>query len=565
MPGGYKHNLPDRIKTTDLYYNSQYKTGPNDSLGYRKFFFNIVKPACDIATKFIDLDTKDIILTPEDADTEIKVWILQKKLKEYLKVENFGVLLNEISFDLPKYGSVVIKKNGKKWQKVNIQNLRFDPTAKSLKFSPFIGELVSMSKGEIEDMSWDREAVDELFSRDEDAESFLVYDFYQKKGKKWVHTVRADLFAYRKGDKIMRSTEAEFNTQNEYIPSITLFEETTEKFPYREIHWERVPGRWLGFGFVEYLEDNQIATNEAENLERAALKFKALNMWQTRDEGIGGQNVFSNSQNGDILKVESEITPLQKDNSDLSAYNNTRANWDKNRTEKTFTGDITTGANLPSRTPLGVANLQASMASSYFELKRENYGLVVKELILEDIIPDFEKSSRKEHCVTFTSSDSQLEKLDQAIAEILVMEAIANFSEKHGFYPSAEKRQEAKQRVLEQIQSKSNRYYDIPKDFYKDAKYILDVNITGESIDNGTKSQVIQLALQIVGTNPAILQIPAAKSMLFALLSLGGINPIDLNLNQPMPQQAQQQQPQVAGSLAVPSPVQGMATSNTQV
>lgn len=45
MPGGYAHNLPETIKGIDLYYNSKFETGQFDNLGYRKFFFNIVKPA----------------------------------------------------------------------------------------------------------------------------------------------------------------------------------------------------------------------------------------------------------------------------------------------------------------------------------------------------------------------------------------------------------------------------------------------------------------------------------------------------------------------------------------
>ena len=92
MPGGYSHNIPETLKLIDLYYNSQFKTGKYDDLGFRKFFFNVVKPACDIATKFVDLDTKDIILTPESDQSEFKVWFLQKKLKQYLKNENFGII-----------------------------------------------------------------------------------------------------------------------------------------------------------------------------------------------------------------------------------------------------------------------------------------------------------------------------------------------------------------------------------------------------------------------------------------------------------------------------------------
>ena len=90
MPGGWRFNQSEELKTIDLYYNSQYKTGQYDLQGFRKFFYNIVKPVCDIATKFIDLDTRDIILTPEHSNDELRVFLLQRRLKQWLKDVDFG-------------------------------------------------------------------------------------------------------------------------------------------------------------------------------------------------------------------------------------------------------------------------------------------------------------------------------------------------------------------------------------------------------------------------------------------------------------------------------------------
>lgn len=559
MPGGYWFNQPDTIKLIDLYYNSKFKSGQYDDQGFRKFFYNIVKPACDIATKFIDLDTKDIILIPERADDELRVWVMQRRLKQWLKDENFGALLNQIGFDLPKYGTIVLKKTKKSFVKVNIQNIRNDVRAESLNASDFVYELITMSRGEIQKMKWDKDAVAELLSSDE--ETFIIYDCYHKSGDKWQHYIKSDLFSYRKGDAIVRSTEAEINDKVDYLPAITLLEDEVDELPYRELHWEKVPGRWLGYGFVEYLEDNQVAVNEAENLERKGLAFKALQIWQTRDDSAGGSNILTGAKNGDILKIDSELTPVQKDNSDLSAFNNTRSNWTSNTERKTFTSDITTGASLPSRTPLGVANLQASLASSYFELKRENFGIFVKNLCLDDILPSFLKNTSKEHEFVFLGSDSELEKFDRAVTEALVAEAVQAYAERTGFFPSKEQRLDAEKRVREQLKKRDNRYLKLPKDFFRDARFVVDVLITGENVDNGTRSQVIQLVLQIVGTNPGVLQNKVAKSLLFQLLALGGISPAEINavnMEDEMPMQ-------VAGSVSAPTPVQGMAPVTSSV
>lgn len=563
MPGGYTFNHAKILQMVDLYYNSKYKTGAYDSLGLRKFFYNVVKPACDIATKFIDLDTKDIILIPEhnDDDNEFRVWIMQKKLKQWLKDTDFGSLLNDTGFNLPKYGTVVLKKSGyddDSWKRVNIQNLRMNPTVECLDYSEFVYELAVMSRTDIVKMKeWNSDAVSELFNRGFD-QSFVIYNCYDKTEKGWKRTIRGDLYSKRMKDgTISRSIESEINDKNRsYYGALELYSDDVDTLPYRELHWEKVPGRWLGFGFVEYLEENQIAINEAENLERKGLIFSSLQLWQTRDENVAGSNILSSAQNGDILKVDSEITKIDMAERNLSAFNNTRGNWTANTERKTFTTDITTGANLPSRTPLGVANLQASLASSYFELKRENFGLFLKELLLEDIIPDFADDTVNEHVITFLGSDEDLDRLDQMIVKLHVDNAVMDYALQHGYFPSQMERERVKGQIFEQIRKDRNRYLTVPRNAYTYVSYFVDITITGESVDNGAKSQVLQLALQILNSNPAILQNPVTKQIFVSLLSLGGISAEEIGINSASSQAAPQQGQaplQQGGSISAPS------------
>ncbi len=569
MPGGYSFDHVGTLRLIDLYYNSKFKSGQYDSLGLRKFFFNIVKPTCDIATKFVDLDTKDIIVMPEGDSDEIPTWFMQKRLKRWLQDNGFAHLLNEIGFDYPKYGTVVLKKvKGGEIEKVNIQNLRMDPTVECLDESSFVYEILSMARHEIDDMGWD---TSELYSRGEE-DSYIVYECFDRSGSKWKHTVYGDLMSIKTKDGVNRAVESEINNRNDYAGALVLHEDEVDELPYRELHWERVPGRWLGFGFVEYLEENQVAINDAENLERKGLAFTSLNLFNSSDEELKGSNILTATQNGDILVTSSPITKIGMEERNLAAFNNTRGNWSANTERKTFSSDITTGASLPSRTPLGVANIQAAGASSYFELKRENFGLFVKDLIMDDIIPSFMKDTAKEHTLMIAGSDQDIELYDQLVSRIMTDEAAANYAGQTGFFPSQEQKQVLSKQIQDQMRKNKNRYTTIPKNFYKDAKYYIDITITGENVDNGTKSQVIQLALQIVGTNPGIVQNPVTKNLLFSLLSLGGVSPAELGLlnqSQAQPQSPGQpaQQPQVAGSMAAPAamPTAGVAMNKTMM
>lgn len=548
MPGNYTFDTAEMLRTIDLYYNSKYKTGQYDAKGFRKFFYNIVKPTTDVASKFIDLDTKDIVLVPTKADDEMRVWLMTKRLKQWLKDKDFGSVLNDITHNLPKYGHIVLKKSGRRWDLVSLENIRTDPSISKLEDSSFVYEIHQMSAQKIKSMNWNG-ATDMLL--DKGRSSYIVYECYDKIEGGWMRTIKSDLFERSGGD--LETAESQINDDNEFVPTLVL-DQRRAQLPYRELKWEEVRGRWLGMGFVEYLEDNQIAINEAENLERKGLMFTSLKLYQTRDQNIGGSNVLTDAENGDIFTVTDEVNPVPVEERNLPAFNNTRQNWNDNTERKTFTSDITTGANLPSRTPLGVANLQASLATSYFELKRENYGLFIKKLIMNDIIPDFKNDTKKEHTLTFLGSDAEIEKVNKTIIESLVNKATVEHAMKTGFFPSQLMREDARLRVEQQLNKQRNRYLKIPKGYYENANYLVDVLVTGESQDVGAQGQVLNLALQVLQGNPQILQNKTTRTILFKLLGLSGMSPADLNLLQedvdttPVPQ---------GGSVGQPTPTQG--------
>jgi len=562
MPGGWKRNQIETLKMVDRLYNSKFKTGQYDPQGFRKFFYNIVKPTCDIATKFIDLDTRDIILTPEHSNDELRVFLMQRRLKQWLKDEDFGTLLNELTYIWPIYGHLVIKKSKDGWKLVPLQNLRNNPASPGIVADSF-AEIYSLTLDELKDMGWMN---DELLSRGE-MEEYIIHDCYTRKGKGWLREVKADLWSKRRpGGGTVRSVESEINYRGQdWMGSVVLYEEELDEHNYRELKWEHIPGAALGRGFVEYLEDNQVARNETENLERKAHAFHSTPLLQTRDEDVAGKNALSNYQPGDIIKANSEINPIANEARNLPQFTETRQNWDSNTERKTFTSDITTGASLPSRTPLGVANLQASLASSYFERKREELGLFIKKLLLDDIIPSFASDTTKEHVMVFSCADEESQYLDDAITNALVGDEVIKYVDKTGFWPSKEQRELLRLEVQDKLKGKKNRFLKIPDSFWKNAKYMADINITGESTDVSVKSQLIQMVLQIAGTNPMALQDPNSKNLIFRLLSLGGISPVELGLT--YQSQAQPMMPpQVAGSLAKPTaPMAGGMTSMMQV
>jgi hypothetical protein len=554
MPGGWTFDHVETLKFNHLYYYGKYQTGNKDAQGYYKFFHNITKPACDIATKFIDLDTKDIMLIPEggsDANA-MYTWFMQRELRTWLKTSGFAHTMNIVAQEFPK-GHLVLKKviedGTTKFKKVPIVSMRMDPSAQTLE-KTWHGELHIMTLPEIEKEGWDAEQIKQ---RPDKNGTYDIYEMYIKEGTKWRRTILAGLTDVRTNSGVLRTSEAKINEGSDFLPPIILVDDTVARTPYRELKWEDVEGRWLGFGTPEYLRDNQIAENEAENLERKALILKALQLYQTSDETISGRNVLTDTMNGDILIAGDVIAPVAKDNADLSAYNNTRERTRDNIERKTFTSDITTGGNLPSRTPLGVANLQASLATSYFELKRENEGLFFKDLLWEDVIPDFKRKTAKQHAVDFIRTEEDRKKVEQFVLELKKWEYRHNFLNKTSFKPTLEQLDKVYADAEDELKGKESLSVLIPGNAYNEAKYRMDITVTGEEVDVSARSSVLQIALQILGSNPMILQDEATRTILFKFLEMGGINPNELNLLDVKPQQGQMMQ---GGSVATPQPMQ---------
>lgn len=551
MPGGWTFDHVNTLKYNNLYYYGKYATGNTDAHGYYKYFYNVIKPTCDIATKFVDLDTKDILLLPiggSDSNA-MYTWFMQKELRSWLKETGFATTMNIIAQEFPK-GHVVLKKTKDGFKKVPLVSLRMDPSIPCLN-KGWHGELHMMTLDEIKKAGWDTE---ELKQRPADNGIYNVYEMYIKEGDKWRRTILGGLHDVGNGESIIRTAESQINEGYTYLPSIVLDDKKVDETPYRELKWEDVEGRWLGFGYPEYLKDNQINANETENLERKALILKALQLYQTSDETVEGKNVLTDTMNGDILVSGDGIIPIQKDNADLSAYNNTNVRNNENIERKTFTSDITTGNNLPSRTPLGVANLQASLATSYFELKRENYGLFLKDLIWNDIIPGFKKKTRKAHALDFIRTDEDRQKAEEFLLDLKEWEFRYNYMNKTGFKPTLERVDMAMTEGRNQIKKMENISLRIPDRAYDDAKNRMDITITGENIDVNARSSVLQIALQTVATNPAVLQMEPARTVFLKFLSLGGYTLSDLNIP-PVSQQNPQLPPQ-GGSMATPQMAQ---------
>ncbi|MDD4488819.1 MAG: hypothetical protein PHD34_09110, partial [Methanothrix soehngenii] len=354
-------------------------------------------------------------------------------------------------------------------------------------------------------------------------------------------------------------TDIKLNKQQEIEinESIVLASEEIETHPYFEIHMFKVPGRWLGCGIPELLEDPQIRLNEITNQEAKSSYWASKRLWQTRDPGVK-RNLLGKSKDGDILCVDEEINPVpMEDRNTYATYSAQTEKWKANTQELTFSYDVVRGQRTPAGTPLGSAQLSASMSLSYFDQIKENIALDIKELLYSFILPSFEKYASKEHIIRIAGED--IDKLSEMIVETRARKKFFDFILRNGKIPSPEERDIMKEIILQQIKGKGEFMIKIDDGWLKDTKYDVDIVITDESIDAATQASNLIQGLQAIAQNPGFLQDPTQKKFFAKYLESGGINLYDMEASAP------KESLSVVADMATPTPMGGGISAPQQV
>ena len=523
----FNFNQLETLQQIIRLYNSQFKGGSVDSEGFKKYFKNIVRNPCVVATKATAFSPSSIQIANAPGGNYYKAWIADRDFKHWVKDVHFPTTLSRIFHELPIYGSVVIKKVKGKYDFVDLRNLVVEQQADSLARAHYVIEQHYLTPEELRKTNWnnveeaieawrntDKPYIRVLERRGEMPESEAVEGGDSKK------TVRGVYIAYVPDT----SSATHFETPSNGI-KLWANKESTEDFPYREFHWEKIPGRWLGVGRVEINTDAQIRTNELTNLRVKSSYFAALNIWQTRDTTIN-KNLIKQVANGDVMKVMSEITRIPTEERNMAAFGQEEQGWLQNRDEQSMSFDVMRGERLPAGTPLGSAQLAAQMSSSYFDIIRKNIAASLKQFIVKDVFQDFLAQKNMEHYVKLVGED-----LDQWHSLMIAEKSNVEFMKfifKHKKLPTQEQYDIMKSFISEKEKQGKEKSIKLPKDFYKDLVYEIDIVITEQMRQMMARASNMVTILQAIQQDPALLQDPAKRNIFRQLLESIGMNLADI-------------------------------------
>lgn len=406
---GYFFNQREMVTIIDLYYNSKFQNGARDKLGQRKIFMNIGKFRCDVSSKQIDLDTKDFRFVPDDYADPYTAYFMQKDFKVWARDMNdpgdpeaeegsFGDLVNKCVDNFPRYGTVVLKKVGGKLRFLPLQNLINEQTAKSLQTAAYvIEEHPDMYYYEIQEMAargWNVAGLAGMKFN----EKATVHERYGHVPVKWLKNVMKanglDESIVTGDDNsstdalIFAVLNAPGSTSKE---AVVLYAAPCKARPYREKHWSRQHGRWLGIGVMEDLVENQEAKNIIVNLSRRSLHWASKRVWQSTTTDMVSKNLVRDVQDGEILEVgvNGQISPVDMTNKALGEFVTFGQDWDKNADQKAFTYEASLLTSGRTTTPFRLGALLTQSAQAFFTRKKQNLGMFLRDAIDDFILPDF--------------------------------------------------------------------------------------------------------------------------------------------------------------------------------
>ncbi len=578
---GYPFNQYYNIKRCHLYLNSKFEDAQQYA-GRDKLFFNIVIPPCEVAMRMLNVDTKNIRLWPLNPKSYFSTYLLEKELKYWLKRHKLGILLNQLAAEAPRFGSVVLEKTTEGAEMVDLRRLILDPTVDKIQDSRFVTTIHYMTSSQLrETKGWDTESIEtaiERFSNTNTEEPYedqyvnvnvmkstpyiKVFKRYgevptwwvddkKKPGTKDGDELTKALFIVAGADWLMK------NNDGKPIGDlgVVLFKSKwVKEWPFKDFHYMKTKGRWLGIGVVEMLFDTQVRINELKNQKRVGMEISQLHLFQTRDSSIV-RNVLTDLQSGDLMISKSGIEPIQNGQGRFpeSEFKNEEESYHNQTDKLSFAYEALRGDTGDASTPLGTTQIAVAQGTSVFAFKKENLALFLQEYFNDLVLPQLMKDLNADHIMRFTGNTQELQKLDDAASEVYANDYVKQEILK-GNSMTKDMFDLAKQKATAEYQKMGeNRFLKIKDAFYDDAEFEFDFLVTDEQADPAKMATNIQAVIGEVAQNPQILTDPRLKLLFYRLCEQLGISQAEIELAD---QQATQQQAQQQGQPGQQQPPQ---------
>jgi len=564
-------NLAENINKIDAYLNSKHISGPTDSMGRDKPFFNIVTASTNIWYRATDIDRKNIRMKPGKREDVLKAFIAGVHLQEFMRKQQFGTFLNDWGRALARYGSAVVKfveSEGElhsmviPWNRLIVDPIDFD--------NDVVIEVLEMTPAQLmKQKGYDQEIVDKLVRATESREGLEKMDKDNKDNFIKLYEVHGEMpLSYLTGKE-----EDEYTyVQQMHVISFVAGKEKGEfddfclvsgrekKHPYMITHLIKEDGRTMAIGAVENLFEAQWMVNHSQKAIKDQLDLASKIIFQTSDGNYVGRNALTAIETGDIMihQPNQPLTQLNNGSHDVGALQSMQQQWEQVAKEINSTPDAIAGNTFPSGTAYRQVVALQQEAHSLFEIMTENKGLHLEDMMRKYIIPFLMTKMDTTEELAATLDEQGIQKIDslyipneavrranrKIIEDALKgkgtdqdgqVSLIANETEKI----TKALANDGNQRFLKPSEITTKTWKDELEGFEWD----VEVEVTSETTDKEATMTTLTTVLQTIAANPAVLQDPNAKLLFNKILTTTGeISPLELTAPEaPRPQDTPQQ------------------------
>lgn len=539
---GLKFSQKNQIRTIEYYSNSKYLNGQKDELQREKPFFNILNAICDVENSAKDIDTKDIQITSDDANHYLESWLLSKDIYVWMKDTNFAKTLNDMRDTHTRYGSLLVKKVIKDGEL----------TLELPEWKNTLTDQVNIIKGAIIETHWmtanelskmtEWKNIDSVLEKLKGGGSSKRVPIYEIRGEFSRATYKNGM-----GEKYSVKDNKEYSYQLYYIAGnpvdsgkkdnletfeVLYCEDDTERV-YKYLARKPKAGRSFGVGVMEEGEEAQVWTNDAVLKQARAMEYTTKVIGQTASKKLKGRNLLTETDDGTILETEADkpITALNLlPSGGLQQYNALITQWYDQLEKTTSSYSAQRGDTPPSGTPFRLQATVLQQSNNVFKTLQQEMGIFITEIIEDWVMPYLATRLNKEHILAYDFSPEELKEIDnkftaneanqRAIEQILAGKMVTQ-EEYDGWIESYDE-------FIKE--TKSQRFISIPKDFYRNLKVKVTVNVTGEQRNKAATLESLNNILITYASNPNLSQDPVASQLLTKIIELSGagISPINI-------------------------------------
>lgn len=573
----YSWSMPEHIKTTVNYKNSQLNTGNPGGLKPVK---NITRPILNVQYRAEGFDVKDIVLYVNSAKDYYKSFLVKKYHEMWARENNIDTFIDAMVESFVDFGGALVKYvNGKRPEIVPLQSIAFCDQTDILSgpigikhfYSP--DQLLDMA-----DLGWGNTSngadttleVAIKLSREEKRTNGTNQETVRTPGKYvTVYEVHANMPVsfIDKADTSGTYSRQFFvgcmvTKQNGKKSFLTLFHMEEKESPLRFIARDAIYGRALGFGGAEELFEPQVWVNLSmirmqdmlESASKTILKASGANGAQ-----IANKNKIRDLDNLSIIDVgpSGDLNQIDTFPRNIKLFEDAVAQWEAHAQQMGAANDSIMGQSPTAGTPFKLQELVTNESHSLHEYRKGKLATFLEQIYRESIIPNVVKDMHKgaEFLAELT-----LEEL-QEVKKALVTCETNDFAIKQvlaGTDVSQELLDGYKLIVEKTFTDKGSKHFiEIFEGEMKKVPLQVQANIAGKQKNLAGQVDKIVNIFRFAFSNPQgfaqVMQIPGMSKSFNEIIEFSGLSPVDfagiekLAVTPALPeQQAQQTLPQAA-------------------